>query len=77
MTIKEVFGNFSIFFLSINPVLSQVRLVTPSTIYFGGGLHLQPPKPLPKVSLVSCIYMHHAVCYVVENFFDGAKEGAI
>lgn len=48
-TIEEVFGNFTLFLLSVNPVLSQVRPVTPSTIYFGGGLHLEPTKPLPEV----------------------------
>lgn len=48
-TIEEVFGNFSLFLISTSPVLTHVRPVTPSTIYFGGGLHVEPPKPLPKV----------------------------
>ena len=36
-------------FLNVHPALQGVRPLVPSIVDIGGGLHLQPLKPLPKV----------------------------
>lgn len=37
-------------FVNSNPLFGAMRPVTPSTVYFGRGSHLEPEKPLPTVS---------------------------
>lgn len=62
-TIQERFGDypsftdvrerFSMLFLNVHPTLLGVRPLLPSVIDVGGGLHIQPPKPLPQVNGVT------------------------
>lgn len=35
--------------LNTNPIFHNMRAINPNTITIGGVLHIQPPKPLPKV----------------------------
>lgn len=62
-TIQRRFGNyqsfddiskrFSMLFLNVHPALYGVRPLVPSVVDIGGGLHIQPPKSLPQVRVVS------------------------
>lgn len=45
----EILNKVEMLFLSLNPVLHNRRPVSPATILFGGGTHLEAPKPLPAV----------------------------
>ncbi|XP_017776621.1 PREDICTED: UDP-glucuronosyltransferase 2C1-like, partial [Nicrophorus vespilloides] len=49
-------------FINVNPVIHGIRPITPSTISIGGGIHINPPKPLPNN---------------IQIFLDNAKTGAI
>lgn len=51
-TVLEMLKKVDMVFLSANPVLHDVRALSPTTITFD-GIHLQPPQPLPKVILNS------------------------
>lgn len=47
----EIQKNVSMLMVSTNPIFHSVRPVNPNTIFIGNGLHLTPPKPLPKVRI--------------------------
>lgn len=49
-------------FINANPAFSNVRPLVPATVLIGGGIHVQPAKPLPED---------------LRRFLDGATEGAI
>lgn len=49
-TLGEITDRANMLFVNVNPIFGGIRPVTPSTIYFGRGSHLQPEKPLPDVS---------------------------
>lgn len=46
----EIMERANMLFVNVNPTFAGVRPVTPSTIYYGAGAHLEPEKPLPNVS---------------------------
>ncbi|XP_049826163.1 UDP-glucosyltransferase 2-like [Aethina tumida] len=48
--------------LTTSPIFHNMRAINPNTITIGGGLHIQPPKPLPKN---------------LKQYLDEAKEGVI
>lgn len=47
---KEIMDRANMLFVNVNPAFAGVRPVTPSTVYYGAGSHLEPEKPLPNVS---------------------------
>ncbi|XP_019875119.2 UDP-glucosyltransferase 2 isoform X4 [Aethina tumida] len=49
-------------FVTTDPIFHNMRAVNPNTLTIGGGFHIKPPKPLPKV---------------LKQYLDGAKEGVI
>lgn len=49
-SMSEMLDKANMIFVNVNPIFGGVRPVTPSTIYFGGGFHLEQEKPLPEVS---------------------------
>lgn len=53
--VEEVLDRTNMLFANVNPIFQGVRPLTPSTIYFGRGSHLQPEKPLPIVSRINLI----------------------
>lgn len=36
-------------FLNVNPILDNIRPSVPAVVNMGGGMHIEPSKPLPKV----------------------------
>lgn len=50
---RDIIDKANMLFVNVNPIFGGVRPVTPSTIYFGRGSHLQPENPLPAVSIVA------------------------
>lgn len=48
--LDEIARNVSLFLVNIDPVFHPIRPLLPNIIPIGGGIHLKPPKPLPKVS---------------------------
>lgn len=46
---EELLDRTNMVFVNVNPIFAGVRPVTPSTVYFGRGFHLEPEKPLPEV----------------------------
>lgn len=59
----ETLEKVSMLFVNSNPLFGYVRPVTPSTVYFGRGSHLQPEKPLPEVG------QHHYISCIPLNCF--------
>lgn len=47
--IGDIIEKTDMLFVNANPVFSQVRPYTPSTISIAGGMHMKAEKPLPKV----------------------------
>lgn len=47
--LEDIEKNISMMFINVNPIFSTIRPVGPLTIQIGGGIHLEKPKPLPKV----------------------------
>ncbi|XP_044755334.1 UDP-glycosyltransferase UGT5-like isoform X4 [Coccinella septempunctata] len=61
--ITELMKEVDMLFINVNPVLHPIRAVTPNTIMFGGGTHVDTvPKPLPEG---------------IRKFLDDATQGAI
>lgn len=56
--LNKIADNASMLFINVNPIFGRVRPITPSTIYYGGGSHLEPEKPLPGVSHLKTINFH-------------------
>lgn len=50
-SMSEILERVNMLFVNVNPLFAGVRPLTPSTIYYGAGAHLEPQKPLPKVSI--------------------------
>lgn len=48
--IESLEDKVNMLFVNANPLFGSVRPITPSTVYFGRGSHLQPERPLPNVS---------------------------
>lgn len=48
----ELLNKANMLFVNVNPIFGGVRPVTPSTIYYGAGSHLEEEKPLPTVSII-------------------------
>lgn len=53
--LNEIVDAANMLFVNINPIFAGVRPLTPSTVYYGRGSHLEPKKPLPHVSIHHCI----------------------
>lgn len=51
-SLRDIIDKTNMLFVNVNPIFGGVRPVTPSTIYFGRGSHLEPERPLPTVSIV-------------------------
>lgn len=49
--ITEIVRDVSLLLVNTNPVTHTSRPVTPATVLIGGGMHIEPPKPLPEVSI--------------------------
>lgn len=47
--LEQIMEKTNMVFVNVNPLFAGVRPVTPSTIYYGAGSHLEPEKPLVKV----------------------------
>lgn len=61
--IEELIKETDMLFLNVNPALHPIRAVTPNTIMFGGGTHLDTvAKPLPEG---------------IKKFLDNAPDGVI
>jgi len=61
--VEEMIKEIDMLFINVNPVLHPIRAVTPNTIIFGGGTHLdRVAKPLPEN---------------IKKFLDSASNGAI
>lgn len=53
--LQEIEKDMSFLILNVNPVIQRIRPTGMNTIFIGGGLHIEKPKPLPKVSnLILC-----------------------
>lgn len=48
--LQEIEKDMSILILNVNPVIQIMRPTGISTIFIGGGLHIEKSKSLPKVS---------------------------
>lgn len=46
----EIQNNISLLFINTNPIIQKSRPLVANTVDIGGGIHIQPKKPLPKVS---------------------------
>ncbi|KAF7265898.1 hypothetical protein GWI33_020644 [Rhynchophorus ferrugineus] len=44
----EIQNNMSMLFVATNPIFHNVRALMPNTITIGNGMHISPPKALPK-----------------------------
>lgn len=58
----DIQRNMSMLFISTHPLFHHIRALNPNTITIGTGLHINPPKALPKD---------------LQTFLDDAKEGVI
>lgn len=55
-SVKDIEKNMSLLLLNTNPILNGPKVYGPNVIEFGGGVHLKPKKPLPKVKeMLFCI----------------------
>ena len=52
-SLADIRERFSMLFLNVHPALFGVRPLVPSVVDIGGGLHIQPPKPLPQVNAIT------------------------
>uniref|UniRef100_A0A6P7FG47 UDP-glucuronosyltransferase n=1 Tax=Diabrotica virgifera virgifera TaxID=50390 RepID=A0A6P7FG47_DIAVI len=59
---EEFYMKADLLMLNINPILNNVRPLAPNVITFGGGIHISPPKQLPKD---------------LQEYLDSATEGCI
>ncbi|CAH1968852.1 unnamed protein product [Acanthoscelides obtectus] len=62
ITLQDMLNKVQMLFLNVHPALNSPRLMGPSTIMFGGMVHLREPKPLPQD---------------LQTFLDKGKEGVI
>lgn len=46
----EILLDTDLLLINSHPIFAGIRTVGPNVIYFGGGNHIFPLKPLPKVS---------------------------
>lgn len=46
----EIMQDVEMVFINTNPVTYGVRPSSPTTVFIGGGIHIEDPKPLPDVS---------------------------
>ncbi|KAF2900031.1 hypothetical protein ILUMI_06156 [Ignelater luminosus] len=46
--VDEIARNVSLLFVNTDPIFHPIRPLLPNIIPIGGGIHLKPPKPLPK-----------------------------
>ncbi|CAG9856811.1 unnamed protein product [Phyllotreta striolata] len=58
----EILRDTDLFIITSNHILNEIRPLGPNIVHLGGGLHLSPPKPLPKE---------------IKEFLDSATEGFI
>lgn len=56
---NELQNNISLMFTGTNPLFHNMRPMNLNTIPIGGGMHLQPPQNLPKVS--TFLYLYNSV----------------
>lgn len=47
--VMEMLGETDMLFVNANPLFTVVRPHTPATINLAGGIHMKPPRELPKV----------------------------
>lgn len=52
-SMEELLNRANMVFINVNPLFAGVRPLTPSTIFYGAGSHLEPVKPLPTVSTIT------------------------
>ncbi|XP_056632310.1 UDP-glucosyltransferase 2-like isoform X2 [Diorhabda sublineata] len=60
--LKDLQNNISMMFIGTHPLFHNVRPMNPNTITIGGGMHIKPPKDLPKD---------------LKQFLDEGKNGVI
>lgn len=48
--VDQMLNKVSMTFINTNPVMMDARPMVPSTIQYGGIIHIRDPKPLPTVS---------------------------
>lgn len=61
-SLDETLHKTSLVISNLNPVFSNVRPQVPATVVMGGGIHIQPPQPLPED---------------LQKFLDAATEGVV
>lgn len=59
---QEISDRASLLVSNVNPALATIRPTVPAVISFGGGFHLEEPKPLSAR---------------LQNFLDNATEGVV
>lgn len=52
-TLADIEKDMSFLMLNVNPVIQRLRPTGKNTVFIGGGLHMEKPKPLPDVSITS------------------------
>lgn len=50
-SVLEIGKNLDLLLINANPVLQEARPIVPSTVYIGGGIHLEIHKDLPIVRI--------------------------
>lgn len=60
--LSEIMSTTSLIISNSNPVFSNMRPQVPANVVMGGGIHIQPPKPLPED---------------LKQFLDAATEGVV
>lgn len=50
-SVEKMKRNMSLLMLNTNPIIHGPQVYGPNVIEFGGGVHLKPKKPLPKVEV--------------------------
>lgn len=61
-SLHDLMARASLVISNLNPAFGNMRPQVPATVVMGGGIHIEPPKPLPQE---------------LERFLDAATEGAV
>lgn len=48
--LDDIVKNLSMLFINTDPIFHPIRPLVPAVVQIGGGIHIRPPKPLPKVN---------------------------